>query len=315
MTTRQEWLAERRKGIGGSDVAAVLGLNPYRTPLQLWEDKTGRADPQPTSEAARFGTAFEQFVADEFERRTGMKVRKHEDMIHAGEDGWMIANLDRVVVGEDPSKIDAILECKTASAFLSSDWGPSQESEIVEGHVITEHEIPIYYETQVQWYLGITAASRAYVAVLIGHSDFRIYEVRRDDELIASLQDKCRRFWTECVKKDTPPTPISVEDVRNLFTKDDGVMREASNEEAILIGELRDLTAQIKSLEDQKKAITSKVILAIGQNAGLTIGGDKAVTYKAQTSRRFDQKAFKAENPSAYTKYQKETVTRVLRVA
>ena len=314
-TDRAAWLEERRKGIGGSDVAAVLGLNRWRTPLQLWEDKTGRAEPEPTSMAARFGTAFEEFVANEFERRTGMKVRKHKEMIRTGEDGWMIANLDRVIEGDTPGEFDAILECKTASVFKDDEWGPSQEAEIVAGQIVTEHEIPLYYETQVQWYLGVTGVSTAYVAVLIGNSDFRIYEVRRDDELIEALQEKCRRFWFECVKADTPPKPINVEDVKKLFARDDGEMREATNDEAAEIGELRDLDAQIKALEEQRKAVASKVILAIGQNAGLTIGGKKAVTYKAQTTRRFDQRAFREADPAAFTRFQKETSTRVLRVS
>lgn len=348
-TDRAAWLEERRKGIGGSDVAAVLGLNPYRTPLDLWEDKTGKAEELPQSESAYWGTALEDVVAHEFSTRTGMMVRRVSKPLSTSFNGivdvpsnargWARANIDRAIVNQKFSQTvrladecssrlrdhcaqhglmlttDMILECKTANARMADEWGPSQEAEIVAGSVTSEHKIPIYYETQVQWYMGITGARVAYVAVLIGGQDFRIYEVRRDDELIRALVTKCWEFWRDHVMTGTPPDPTTVEDVKKLFATDDGELREATNDEAAEIGELRNLDAQIKDLEAQRNAVASKVILAIGKSAGLMIGGEKAVTYKAQTTRRFDQKAFKTADPSTYADFQTETVTRVLRVA
>lgn len=348
---RQAWLEERRKGIGGSDVAAVLGLNPYRTPIDLWKDKTGRAEETPQSESAYWGSTLEEIVAKEFSARTGMKIQRLNQSLSTAFDekigasdvriprGWARANIDRAIVNPAISKTvkpindcsqalrekcfrrglaittDIILECKTSNARMASEWGPSQESEIVAGSVTSEHKIPMYYETQVQWYMGVTGARTAYVAVLIGGSDFRIYEVKRDDELIDAIVQQCWAFWRDYVMTDTPPKPINVDDVKKLFAKDDGEMREATNDESAQIGELKNLDAQIKELEEQRKALAAKVILAIGQNAGLTIGGEKAVTYKAQTSRRFDATAFKKAQPAIYADYCKESMTRILRVA
>lgn len=348
-TDRAAWLEERRKGIGGSDVAAVLGLNPYRTPLDLWEDKTGKAEELPQSESAYWGTALEDVVAHEFSTRTGMMVRRFSKPLSTSFNGivdvpsnargWARANIDRAIVNQKFSKTvrladecssrlrdhcaqhglmlttDMILECKTANARMADEWGPSQEAEIVAGSVTSEHKIPIYYETQVQWYMGVTGASVAYVAVLIGGQDFRIYQVARDDELIDAMVAKCWAFWRDHVMTDTPPDPSSVGDVKKLFASDDGEMREASNDEAAQIGELRNLDAQIKSLEEQRKALASKIILAIGPSAGLLIGGEKAVTYKAQVARRLDQRALKAEQPEIYAGFQRESVTRVLRIS
>ena len=97
------------------------------------------------------------------------------------------------------SDVAAILECKTASSFIADQWGPSQEAEIVAGKIVTEHKIPIYYETQVQWYMGVTGAKRCYVAALLGGQDFRIYCVERDDDVIDALQSQCREFWYQNV--------------------------------------------------------------------------------------------------------------------
>lgn len=348
-TDRTAWLEERRSGIGGSDVAAVLGLSPYRTPLDLWEDKTGRARDWHQSESAYWGSTLEEVVAKEFSTRTGMKIQRLNRSLSTAFDekilekgvphGWARANIDRAIVNPEISKTvriasdcshalytkcstrglrittDTILECKTANSHMADEWGPSQEAEIVSGCVASEHRIPIYYETQVQWYMGVTGASVAYVAVLIGGQDFRIYQVARDDELIDAMVAKCWAFWRDHVMTDTPPDPSSVGDVKKLFASDDGEMREASNDEAAQIGELRNLDAQIKSLEEQRKALASKIILAIGPSAGLLIGGEKAVTYKAQVARRLDQRALKAEQPEIYAGFQRESVTRVLRIS
>lgn len=162
MTTseRLEWLKTRQTGIGGSDVAAILGLSKWKTPLDIYLAKTGEVD-QEQSQAAYFGTILEDIVAKEFQKRTGMKVQKVNSQL--SRDGWMHANIDRAVVNpaisgnvrvqpDDKQQetgrmltTDAILECKTASSFIADQWGSSQEAEIVSGKLVTEHKIPIYH--------------------------------------------------------------------------------------------------------------------------------------------------------------------------
>lgn len=343
---RENWLRERKKGIGGSDVAAVLGLNPWRTPLDVFNEKTAETvDDKPQSDAAHFGTILEDVVADEFARRTGFKVARFTKTLsqnpgcHTGGVGWARANLDRVIVNPAIAKTvrftseashalqakcftrglwlttDAILECKTASAYASDLWGPSQEAEIRAGEVVTEHKIPIYYETQVQWYLGLTGANVCYVAVLIGGNDFRIYAVKPDKELFEAIAAKCWEFWSNHVMTGEPPAATNVEDVRKLFAKDTGEMVEATNEVATTIGELRTVKARIKELEDEKSALEKALIVALGERTGFLIGGEKAVTYKTQTTNRFDTTAFKKADPATYAEYVKTNTTRVLRVS
>lgn len=343
---RETWLRDRKKGIGGSDVAAVLGLSPWRTPLDVFNDKTAETvDEKPQSDAAHFGTILEDVVAEEFSRRTGFKVMRFNKTLsqnpgaHAGGVGWARANLDRVIVNPAIAKTvrftseashalqakcftrglwlttDAILECKTASAYASDQWGPSQESEIVAGEVVTEHKIPIYYETQVQWYLGLTGAKVCYLAVLIGGNDFRIYAVKPDRELFEAICEKCWAFWSGHVLTGEPPAATNVEDVRKLFAKDSGEMVEATNEVATTIGELRTVKARIKELKDEQEALEQSIIVALGERTGFLIGGEKAVTYKTQTVNRFDTTAFKKADPATYAEYVKTNTTRVLRVS
>lgn len=327
---RTEWLKNRQTGIGGSDVAAILGLSKWKTPLDVFNSKTQPVQEE-QSPAAYWGTQLEDIVAKEFQKRTDMKVQRVNRQL--SKDGWMIANIDRAVVNtaiagnvrvQDEAKqaatgrlltTDTILECKTASSFIKDQWGASQEDEIVAGKIVTEHKIPLHYETQVQWYLGVTGAKRCFVAVLLGGQDFRIYVVNRNDDVITALQDQCRKFWFEHVKTETPPEPRTKEEVVQLFTKDNGEMVEADNNVAADIGELRSLDARIKELKAEQDVIKDRVCAALGDRQGFLIGGEKACTFKTQSTSRFDTTLFKKEQPSVYATYLKTTTSRVFRLS
>lgn len=135
--THDEWLLDRRKGIGGSDVATILGLNKWKSPYQLWLEKTGQIDLEHTeSEPAYWGNVLEEVVAKEFQERTGKKVRRKNQVFEHPLHPFLRANIDRDVVGEN-----ALLECKTANAFLGKEW---------EGD-----EVPLSYLCQVQHYMNV----------------------------------------------------------------------------------------------------------------------------------------------------------------
>lgn len=313
--TRAQWLELRRQGIGGSDVAAILGLSKWRTPLEVWQDKTATApveDREP-SQAAHFGTVLEETVAQEFARRTGFRIKAAPGMLQTDGRPWECANVDRLIYNQGDTLPVAVLECKTTRT--ADGWGPSQEEEIVAGGDPEGHEIPVYYETQVQWYLGITGLPIAYVAVLIAGQDFRIYSVPRNDEVIETLRERMEDFWKAHVIGKVPPEAATPSDVRALYADDSGELEEATNDEAALIGELQTLRGRIAELESQEKALASKLIVAIGPRAGLTIAGKKAATYKTQTSRRLDSARLKANEPELYQDYLAEKKTRVLRLA
>ena len=279
-----DWLKARRSGIGGSDVAAILGLNRYKSALDIYNDKISTEEPkEQQSESAYFGTILEDMVAKKFSKRTGLKVQRVNTMLRSGMGSWMIANIDRAVVNPDIAgrvsvydeqrqaetsrmiSTNWILECKTANQFSADQWGESQETEIVNGQIVTEHKIPIYYETQVQWYMAVTGCDTYFVAVLLGDQDFRIYAVKRDEDVIKALKEHCSVFWHEHVLKSIPPEAQNMEDVQKLFPVDNGDMVEATNEQAADIGELRTLAERIKELTDQQTVVKSRLIASLGR--------------------------------------------------
>ena len=200
--SREEWLQIRRSSIGGSDVATILGFNKYKSPYQLWLDKTGQIeiDASDPSEAAYWGNVFEKTVAEEFTRRTGAKVRNDNHMYFHPKYDFLSANVDRQVVGEN-----AILECKTASMFLSDKW---------EGE-----NIPDQYIFQVQHYLNILDKAHAYIAVLVGGQKFQWKRIERDQELIDIIQERLIAFWEVNVKQNVAP-PIDGSQSTTDFLKE-----------------------------------------------------------------------------------------------
>ena len=150
MEDRAAWLKLRNKGLGGSDAGIIVGVNPWKSPYQLWLEKTGQVEPENISEkeAVYWGTQLEDMVAREFTKRTGKKVQRH-GMLESVAYPFLLANVDRLVVGED-----AGLECKTTSAFKYKDW---------EGD-----NVPDSYYVQCQHYMMVTGLPRWYIAALIG---------------------------------------------------------------------------------------------------------------------------------------------------
>lgn len=332
---RAAWLKGRRTGIGGSDVAAVLGLNPWKTPLDVWNDKLGLSEDKEMSEPAYWGTVLEDTVAKEFQLRTGKRVQKVSHQFADPETPWAIANIDRAIInptiakrvrplemtekeiakyGNRPITTDIAFEAKTAHAFTADLWGPSQELEIQQNNLRTEHEIPLYYETQIQWYCGILRLRGMYLAVLIGGSDFRMYWIDARPDVFQVIKEKCSAFWNNHVLTKTPPEPINIEDVLKLYGKSNGKAIEAQGDLAINYGEYARLNGEIKELKKQQDAVKAKIAIDMKDNEILTLDGKKVLTYKTQTSKRFDSDSFKQEHLNDYFDYLKESTTRVMRV-
>lgn len=150
---REEWLTERKNGIGGSDAGAVCGLNPYCSPLAVNQDKTGTETDDTDSESMRQGRDFEDYVARRFTEQTGKKERRANAIYKSTEYPFMYANVDRLIIGEN-----AGLECKTASAYSADKWK--------DGH------IPESYQFRCHHYMAVTGADAWYIAVVILGKDF-----------------------------------------------------------------------------------------------------------------------------------------------
>ena len=191
---REEWLEMRKQGIGASEAAAAVGLNPYQSPLELWMIKTGRDthfpkdDPNDDTSPMFWGNVLEKIVAKHYSHKTGNKVRRVNAVLqHPDTDKpWMLANLDYAVSGNDDVQI---LECKTAG-----EWGAK----------LWKDGVPEYVQCQVQHQLAVTGKQAADVCVLICGQRVEIFRIERDEELIDRLITLERQFW-RYVESDTPP--------------------------------------------------------------------------------------------------------------
>lgn len=286
-----EQLRERRKGIGGSDCAAVMGLSRWRTPLDCYLDKRGESEPIEESEAMFWGTTLEPVIRQRYSDVTGLEVLMPSGIIYHKDYPFMLATLD----GFTPCR--RIVEIKTAR--YSSEWGEPGSD-----------EIPIEYMAQVQHYMAVTGFEVADVAVLIGGSDFRIYEVPADRELQAMMIQKEREFWG-LVEAGTPPDPVCLADAIRLFGKSDvKEMVEADDDALIDFEELIQVNTAIKGLETRADDLKGKIITYMGNKGDILVSqkGQVLCTYKLGNGRKtFDSKTFGRDHPDLYKQYLKQS--------
>lgn len=247
--TRDEWLAERRNGIGGSDAGAVVGLNKYRNAFDVYADKLGITEPVPDNEAMRQGRDLEEYVAQRFCEETGKKVRRRNSMMINTEYPFARANVDRMIVGEN-----AGLECKTANILSLQRY--------------KNGEYPSEYYCQCVHYMAVTGAERWYLAVLVFGTEFKIFTIERDEEEIQALMQAEKDFWENNVLAKEPPPPQGTErndeNISTMFPQGE------ANKEIQLFGfdeQLKryiEVKALIKKLETEKKEIEQNIKLEMG---------------------------------------------------
>lgn len=281
----EAWLNERRTGIGGSDAAAVLGLSKWKTPLEVWQEKRGEVGPQLDNEPMLWGRALEPVIRQQYAERTGRIVRVPEQIIRHPDIEFMLANLDGFT---DDRRV---VEIKTART--NQDWGEPGTDEVPQAYLI-----------QVQHYLAVTGFEVADIAVLIGGSDFRMYEVPADPELQEMIVDGEAEFW-KLVRDGIPPEPVSYADVQARFgraSREGSVI--ATDEVLKAVDRLRLVKEQAKTLEAEEESLKATVMKALGENDTLTHKGKPLVTWKAaKPSMRFDTTAFKEVHPDLYASF------------
>ena len=295
--SHEEWLELRSHYIGGSDAAAVVGLNAFSSPYSLWAEKTGRVPGFAGNLSTEVGAYLEEFVAQKFAAETGKKVRKVNQSFLNTDYPWAIANIDREIVGED-----AGLEIKTTSEMNLKKFKGG--------------EYPANYYCQCVHYMAITGKKRWYLAVLIGNREFKTFTIERDDAEIAALMAAESDFW-ELVKKNTPPaadgSQATTAAIKTIYTEsnDDTVdltLESAALSQYIAIGK------QIKELETMQNEAANKIKSFMG-DAGCGECDGFRVSWKSSTRRTFDSKRFAQKNPSLdLTGYYKETPTRTFRI-
>lgn len=284
----EEWKALRHQYIGGSDAAAVVGMNAWVSPFSLWAEKTGRLPGFDGNLATEVGTYLEEFVAQKFASETGKKVRRSNQSWFNDQYPWAIANIDREIVGED-----AGLEIKTTSELNTQKFKGG--------------EYPANYYCQCMHYMAVTGKQRWYLAVLIGNREFKWFAIERDEDEIQALMAAEEAFW-EQVKTDTPP----MTDGSSSTTSTLSTLYPESSDECIGIGffekELDNyfrLKAQAKDLAMTIEGIENRLKHHLGECARGESEKYK-VSWKTQYRSTFDHKKFIADHPemdvSAYYK-------------
>lgn len=288
-----EWLKGRQRGIGGSDVGAILGVNKWKTPFEVYLEKTEEiTEVKETSEAAYWGTELEELVAKEFSKRTGKKVRRDSRHLVHPKYPFMVANIDRRVVGEN-----AILECKTANQFLAKEW--------------KDDEIPASYILQCQHYMSVTGAEKCYIACLIGGQRFIYKEIPRDNELIEMIIAAEKEFWEEHVMKRIPPA-LDGSSAAEKYLKEkysNPVQYSEINlksEYKEMIDEYLQLKENMKALETRLKEIENNIKNELADNEKGYVGNYEVNWMPVKVSR-VDSKALKEKYPDIYKKVCKES--------
>ena len=293
--SREDWLKERKNGIGGSDVSCVLGLNKYKSAFALYNEKKSEEIEDFDNEAMRVGRDLEEYVASRFTELSGIKVR-HENAILINEEFPFIrANVDRLCVG-----VKAGLECKTASTWNAKNFGKG--------------EFPVNYYAQCVAYMAVTGLPNWYLAVLVMGKEFKVYKLTRDkdcdcpewcecavyvgDDEIESLVSACREFWCEHIEKNVPPAVFNSNDDEAISS----ACNPDSGQEIDMTGyldklaELTNIKGQIDELTAQKKQLEGEIKMFMG-DCGKGYADGYKVSFTKQSRTTYDVKRFIEDNP------------------
>lgn len=294
----EEWLQLRSQYIGGSDSAAVVGMNAFSSAYSLWAEKTGKIPGFSGNLATEVGAYLEDFVARKFAEVTGKKVKNCNYSFLNSEYPFAIANIDREIVGED-----AGLEIKTTDSLNLKKF--------------KNGEYPENYYVQCVHYMAITGKKKWYLAVLIGNKDFRWFTIERDEAEIKALMNAERDFW-ECVKNDTPPaidgSRATTESISTIYADsndEDTVDLMCYKKELALY---RVLGEQIKELQKKQDEMANR-IKAFMCESSIGFCDEYKVSWKTRNRKTFDISKFAEDNPDIdISTYYKETSYRTFKI-
>lgn len=284
--SRYEWLEMRRSGIGGSDVAAIVGLSKWRTPTDVYNSKI-EAPVDNDNASMEWGRRLEPVIREKYAEAVGMSVDTPPFMFRHQEHKFMIADVDGI-------RADGrIVEIKTART--QQGWGEDGTD-----------EIPDYYKTQVQHYMTVLGATSCDVAVLIGASDFRIYTIEHDPELEELLIDAENEFWNEHVVPQVPPPPVTLDEMKVAFPVSKKAAVECTDDIWEHVEKLALVTDQLEELKEQEKKHKAAIQAAMGEADTLSHLGQIVATWKsAKAVARFDSASLKAAMPDIYNQFMK----------
>jgi len=289
MKNKQEWLRERKNYLGGTDLAAICGLNPYKTALDVYLDKTSNDIAYETNAAMRWGTLLEDTIAKEYAEVTGYDVEIEPNTIYHPSMKFLGANIDRWADNKR-----RILECKTASFLKAKEWGDLGTDQIPESYLI-----------QNATYSAVCNIPVVDTAVLIGGQDFRIYTYNRNKDLEDKIIKIGVNFWHNHIEKRIPPKCVSTRDTFNLFP-------QSNHHEIVAESNILEKWEQLKSLKEEESRIQSTIeklktdIQEFMKDYDVLIDsqGNVIATWKNTAPKSFfDVKKFKDEAKELYLKY------------
>lgn len=291
---RNEWLDYRRAGIGSSEIATIVGLNPYETPYQLWRRKIGLDEPKSETFAMKAGHYLEDAVSQFWSDATGRQI------IKASAGDWIVRNDDKPFVQVSPDRTywlddnrnndnKGILECKTTQRVIDAD------------------DLPKTWFCQVQYQLGGAEIQQGSIAWLTAGREFGYQDLTLVPDFYAWLVEEAERFWVDNVMGGKEPDCANVQDVLIKFDRHtDSKVIEVGDEIMQAYNQLKDVRAEISKLEEQKEALEAKLKMGFGDAEAISYGGNTLATWKAgKDSEKFDAKAFQADHPELAKQYTK----------
>lgn len=290
MNAREDWLNQRRKGVGGSDAAAALGQSRHKTAYQLFAEKTGLIDGDvlfgtDTIERMEFGQAIESVIADMYAKRYGLKLRRHNRIAQHAQFPWMLASYDRTIDGRregfEAKNVDAL-------SYRFGEWGEEHSD-----------QIPVEYLMQCHHYLAVSGFERWHLAACVGGNRLAVYHVERDPEMIDLVVEGEREFWTNHVERNEPPpldyrAASAIPLLRKMYPGTDGrTVNLPAEAEAMHFARL-DFDEQAKLFEQGANAAKARILHMMGEaSIGLLPNGGK------YTRKLIDRKGYEVE-PSKY---------------
>lgn len=277
--THDQWLAIRRESIGGSDAAAIAGLNEWASPYSVWADKTGRLGEQPDNEAMRQGRDLEEYVARRWCETSGKKVKRVNAILRCADYPFAHANVDRWVVGEN-----AGLECKTTSVLRLKEFRGGK--------------YPDTYYAQCVHYMAVTGADRWHLAVLVMGKDFCSFVIERDQAEIDALMCMEKKFWKH-VEQDTPPpvdgTGATTDAIQAIYPEADERAVDLFGMEPTFA-----LYLQAKDALRESERVVRQYENEIKDHLGASESGSAGrytATWKNQMRSSFDVRQFSEDHP------------------
>lgn len=290
---RTEWLEARKGGIGASEVASVIGLNPWETPYQLWRRKLGIDAPKEENFAMKAGHYLEDAVAKFFEDESGLQI------INSTAEDFMFINPDKPFLRVSPDRLfwlpdgvrnddnKGVLECKTTQKSIDAE------------------DLPKHWFCQIQMNLGVAGYEQGALAWLTAGREFGYKNITFDPEFFDFLCDEVSRFWIDNIQGGKEPDAVSVSDILLKFNRHtEGKQIEVGEDIFSAYKDLKDLRKQMDAMDEQKTALEDKIKFAFGDAEAITFGGETLATWKtAKASQKFDAKAFQKAQPDLYKSF------------